>query len=111
MGAWSLDGTLEVYEPLRQGGVRQLELNPLTVLRRVGPRTGVGASYVLSLAPGAAARHRGGPTLRLEVPRGALQVELLAGLEQAKDELRVGRPASDRWQRRPHGRRAIRSTR
>ena len=93
-GAWSLEGTLETYEPLQSAGIRQLELNPLTLLRRVGRRAGVGASYVLSLAPGAAARHRGGPALRVEVPRGALQLELLAGLQNAKDELRIGFQAS-----------------
>jgi hypothetical protein len=88
-GALSFDGTLEWYEPLGRAGTRQLELNPLGLFRRLGPRLSAGASYAGSFAAGSGPRHRGGPALRLAIPHGSLEVEYLAGLKRSADELRT----------------------
>lgn len=88
-GALSLDGTLEWYEPLEHKATRQLGLNSLTLMGRVGPRLAAGAGYAASFLPTSDARQRLGPALRVEIPHGSLEVEYLAGLRNSADELRT----------------------
>lgn len=91
-GPWSLSGTIELYEPWRGAGIRQLYIDPLSVLRRVGPRWQVGASYTLSVAAGEDPQHRAGPAAQLALGGGALKGELLFGT--ASTDVRVGYQAS-----------------
>ena len=90
LGALSLDATVEWYAPLERAGVGQLGVNPVMLLWRGRPRWAVGGSAVVAFADGAAPSSRAGPALELALPRGALQLELLAGLERADDEIRLG---------------------
>jgi len=89
LGRLSTGGTLEVYEPLGTRGTRQAELNPLTAYWRFDPRWSLGTAYVLSLGEGMQPKDRGGPALRLDVPRGEIDVEYLFGLRRSGDELRI----------------------
>jgi hypothetical protein len=87
-GSVSVSGTIEWYEPLGSG-TRQLDLNPITVLLKLGPRVSAGAFYALGLAQGAAPRQRAGPALQVEVPPGVIKLELVRNLSRSASEVRV----------------------
>lgn len=85
----SFSGTIELYEPLGRAGTRQLYLDPVTVLRRMGPRWEVGASYALGASAGEASRHRAGPAFQVAVGGGSLRVELLHEFGRSSTDLRA----------------------
>lgn len=91
---WSADATVEWYEPLESASYRQLGVNPLMVLREVDARWRVGASSVGAVGDGDPPSLRAGPALELALPEGVLQLELLAGVEHAEDEVRLAFKAS-----------------
>jgi hypothetical protein len=93
-GAWSADATIEWYEPLEAASYRQLGVNPLMVLRRIDPRWSVGFSSVGAVGDGDPPSLRAGAALERSLPKGVLQLELLAGVAQARDEVRLGFKAS-----------------
>jgi len=76
-GRLELSGTLEWYIPLGRAGVRQLDMNPVSLEMRVSDRLWAGAAYTLSLAHHEPARHRIGPVLEWATRRDKLRVELL----------------------------------
>lgn len=88
-GRVSVSGTFEYYEPLQRTGVRELDVTPATAMVALSPRFGVGASWVAALPAGRAASHAAGPALRVCIPRGTLQLDLLRGLANAPSELRL----------------------
>jgi len=85
----SLSASIEWYEPLQDSGVRQLDLNPLTVLVHLGPRVYLGGVYALGLAGGGAPHHRAGPALQYAFAHGSLRVELVRSLRRSSTEVRV----------------------
>lgn len=89
LGRLSIGGTLEVYEPLEPAGVRQFDINPATVLLKVTDQVALGGCYALGLTAGSGPRHRAGPVLQLAIPRGALTLELLRGVERTRSEVRM----------------------
>jgi hypothetical protein len=91
-GPWSLSGTVELYEPWHGAGTRQLYLDPLTLLRRLGRRWEAGASYTLSVAAGGEPEHRAGPALQVAWLGGSIRAELLFG--RSSSDVRVGYQAS-----------------
>lgn len=93
-GGWSADATVEWYEPLESASYRQLGVNPLMVLRRIDPRWSVGFSSVGAVGDGDPPSLRAGAALERSLPKGVLQLELLAGVAHAKDEVRLGFKAS-----------------
>jgi hypothetical protein len=93
-GGWSADATVEWYEPLESASYRQLGVNPLMVLRRIDPRWQVGVSSVGAVGDGDPPSLRAGAVIERSLPKGLLQLELLAGFAHAEDEVRLGFKAS-----------------
>lgn len=93
-GGWSADATVEWYEPLESASYRQLGVNPLMVLRRIDPRWQVGVSSVGAVGDGDPPSLRAGAVIERSLPKGLLQLELLAGVAHAEDEVRLGFKAS-----------------
>lgn len=93
-GGWSADATVEWYEPLESASYRQLGVNPLTVLREIDARWRVGVSSVGAVGDGDPPSLRAGAALERSLPKGVLQLELLAGVAHAQDEVRLGFKAS-----------------
>ncbi len=89
LASLSLSANIEWYEPLQDRGVRQLDLNPVTVSVHLGPRVDLGGAYALYLANGGAAHHRAGPAIQYALARGSLKVELLRSLTRSSTEVRV----------------------
>jgi predicted dipeptidase len=87
-GRWSVAGSFELYEPWRGAGTRQFYVDPLTVLRRLGRRWEVGASYTLSVETGGDPQHRAGPAAQLALGGGSLKAELLFG--SSSSDVRLG---------------------
>jgi hypothetical protein len=87
-GSVSLSGTIEWYQPLGSG-TRQLDVNPVTILIRLGPRLSAGAFYALGFAEGAAPRQRAGPALQVALPPGALKLEVVRNVSHSANEVRV----------------------
>ena len=90
----SASSTIEWYEPLESSGVRQLDVNPVTVLARLDERIEVGAAYTLGLTEGDHHRERAGPVIQLTIPRGTLYAEFLRNVSNSKAETRIGFQAS-----------------
>jgi hypothetical protein len=88
-GSLSFSGTIELYEPLSRSATRQFYLDPLTLLRRIGSRWEVGASYCLGLASGAQPGHRVGPALQVALGGGSLRVDLLRDLTASSTDVRA----------------------
>ncbi len=93
-GRFSATGTLELYQPLDHRGTKQGELNPVQAFWRVHPKWSVGASSVIGFGDGFKPYARGGPALKLDVPRGEIAVEYLWNIERNYEQLRVGFQAS-----------------
>jgi len=93
MGSLSFSGTIELYEPLGSGA-RQLYLDPVTVLRRGGPRWAAGASYSLGVSAGDAPTHRAGPAFQIAIGGGSLRVELLRDFRRSSTDVRAVYQAS-----------------
>ncbi len=93
-GPWSLTGTLELYEPWGGRGIRQLYLDPVLVLHRIGPRWKVGATYWMGLVAGDALAHRAGPALQVALGGGSFRTELLHDFRRSSNDLRVAYQAS-----------------
>lgn len=91
---FNLSGTLEWYEPLDARGVRQLDVNPVTLLVPLHRRIGLGVAYTLALAEGDENRQRAGPVLQVVIPSGTLYAEILRSVHNSKDEIRVGLQAA-----------------
>lgn len=93
-GALSFSGTIEFYEPLGRSGARQLYLDPVAVLLRVGPRWDAGASYTFGVSAGDAPDHRAGPAFRIALGGGSLRVELLRDFSRSSTDVRAVYQAS-----------------
>ncbi|HXB56263.1 MAG TPA: Sapep family Mn(2+)-dependent dipeptidase [Vicinamibacteria bacterium] len=93
-GSLSLSGTVELYEPLGGSGVRQLYLDPVRLLRRMGPRWDLGVAYSLGVSAGAAPQHRIGPALQVACGGGSLRVELLHDFRRSSNDVRATYQAS-----------------
>ncbi len=93
-GLLSLSCTIELYEPLGGSGTRQLYLDPVTLLRRMGPRWEVGASYGLGASTGDAPQHRVGPAFQVAIGRGSLRIELLRDFTRSSTDVRAVYQAS-----------------
>jgi len=76
-GDFELSGTLEWYIPLGRAGVRQFDMNPVSLEARLSDHVRAGAAYTLSLAHDEAAHHRIGPVLEWAAQRDKLRLELL----------------------------------
>lgn len=90
----NLSGTVEWYEPLESIGVRQLDVNPVTLLAAVNHRVSIGVAYTLALAEGAESRQRAGPVLQVSIPSGTLYAEILRSVRNSKEEVRIGLTAA-----------------
>lgn len=88
-GPWSFSGTAELYEPLRGFGVRQVYLDPVTLLKRVGRRWEMGASYSLGASAGDTPQHRAGPAVQAAIGGGSLKVELLRDFSRSSTDVRA----------------------
>lgn len=90
LGVVQLSRTVEWYEPLERSGVRQLEVNPVTVAFSLNKRVRLGVAYTLSLAEDAASSQRAGAVVQVGIPRGQLYVEVLQRVGQTSREVRLG---------------------
>jgi succinyl-diaminopimelate desuccinylase len=93
-GSFSFSGTVELYEPLRGSGVRQLYFDPVTLLRQVGRRWHVGASYSLGVSAGEAPQHRAGPAVQVACGGGSVKVEVLRDFSRSSTDVRAVYQAS-----------------
>lgn len=88
-GRLSVNGMLELYQPLQQAGARQLDLNPWSVFWRLSDRLQVGAAYLLYAQVGGAPTQEAGPTVRVTVPHGSLTAELFHRFGGSKADVRL----------------------
>jgi hypothetical protein len=88
-GRLSMNGMLELYEPLERAGARQLDLNPWSVFWRLRDRLQVGAAYLLYTQVGGAPTQEAGPTVRVAVPHGNLTAEYFGRIGQRLTEVRL----------------------
>ena len=93
-GRFSATGTLELYQPLDHRGTKQGEVNPVQAFWRLNPRWSIGASSVVGFGDGFRPYARGGPAVKLDVPRGEVVAEYLWNVERNYEQLRVGFQAS-----------------
>jgi hypothetical protein len=89
VGGVSVSATFELYHPLQHAGTGQLYLNPLAVVLRPASWIGVGGVYALGVSSGEGPGHRAGPTIEVDIPRGAVKVELLRHLHRPSNEVRM----------------------
>ncbi|MGE5731802.1 MAG: hypothetical protein ACM37U_07680 [Gemmatimonas sp.] len=81
--------TLIGYVPLDPTGFTQLLVTPLTALvQTIGP-VSLGASYDMNAEQHAATRHDAGPMLRVALPSAEVGAELLLGIRNASNRLRL----------------------
>ena len=76
-GRLSLSATLEWYDPLDRAGVRQFDMNPVSLEARLSDHLSAAIAYTLSLADHQTARRRIGPVLEWATRRDKLRVEVL----------------------------------
>src|SRR5438874_2926457 len=88
-GRLSLSTTLEWYEPLGRAGVRQLDMNPVSLAVRMSDHLWAGAAYTVALGDHATARHRMGPVLEWATRHDKLRVEVLHRTVGATVEVRA----------------------
>jgi hypothetical protein len=86
----SIDGTIEWYQPLEQGAVTQLDVNPIGVTVPLTERLAIGGLYTIALTRGGRSRQRAGGVLRVAVPHGAVRFELLRNVARSRSESRLG---------------------
>jgi len=88
-GPWSLSGTLEIYQPVGRLGVRQMYLDPLSLLRAAGPGWQLGAAYALGVSAGDGPQHRAGPAARFAWAGGAVRAEVLHDFGKGSNDVRL----------------------
>jgi hypothetical protein len=88
-GRLSVNGTLELYEPLHRAGARQLDVNPCSAFWRLLDRLEVGAAYLLFSQVGSAPTQEAGPAVRVTVPHGNLTTELFRRISGGPTEVRL----------------------
>lgn len=81
--------TLLAYMPNGPHGTKQFYVNPASVLVALPGGVSIGASYRLGMEENIGTRQGAGPTIQMAVPKGALTVDLLRGMQAFKDEARV----------------------
>lgn len=89
-GKFQFSGTIEWYEPLESAGVRQLDVNPLTLAYSLIPGLRLGAAYTLSWTEWDETAQRAGPVLQVGIPRGQVYFETLRRFQQKDWEVRIG---------------------
>ena len=77
------------YLPLEPQGVRQVFVDPVTVLWRASPRVAVGTSYAFTAIERMAPKAGIGPSLQLTVPRGSLTLDAMQPIANTRAELRA----------------------
>lgn len=88
-GRFSLNGSLEYYEPLQHQGARQLDVSPFTaMIRTVGPLQ-FGGAYLLYAHVASVPTWELGPAAKIPVPNGALQLEWLLRTRSGASDLRL----------------------
>jgi hypothetical protein len=85
----ALSGTIEWYEPVRRSGIRQLDVNPVSLVVQLNKRVRLGAASTLGLARGMVATRRVGPMLQLTAPWGTVKVEVLRRSSGRPTEVRT----------------------
>ncbi len=88
-GRLSVNGTLELYEPLERAGARQLDVNPCSVFWRLSDRLELGAAYLLFAQVGDAPTQEAGPAVRVTVPHGNLTTEFFGKIGKRQTEVRL----------------------
>jgi hypothetical protein len=89
VGRLSVNGMLELYEPLERAGARQLDVNPCSVFWHVVDRLQVGAAYLLYTQVGGAPTQEAGPTVRVTVPHGNLTAEFFGRFGGRETDVRL----------------------
>jgi hypothetical protein len=79
-GRLSASAFVADYIPLQDGEVKQLLIDPATVLVKMAGRLSVGASYTMYKAQGLALKHAVGPTLQVVLPKGSVNIDFFEGL-------------------------------
>lgn len=90
LGSISAGGTIEWYQPVEQGAVLQLDVNPIGVTAAVTKRLGIGGLYTIALARGAGPSQRAGGVVQVAIPRGSVRLEILRNVVRSHAELRFG---------------------
>jgi hypothetical protein len=88
-GRLSVNGMLELYQPLERAGARQLDLNPWSAFWRLSDRLQVGAAYLLYTQVGRAPTQEAGPTVRVTVPHGNLTAEFFDRIGERTTDVRL----------------------
>jgi hypothetical protein len=88
-GHLSVNGMLEVYEPLERAGARQFDVNPCSLFWRLSDRLQLGTAYLLYTQVGAAPRQEAGPTVRVTVPHGNLTAEFFRPIGGRETDVRL----------------------
>ncbi len=89
LGRLNLSGTIVWSQPLDRGGVRELDVDPLTVLVPLPSWIGLGAFYTLDVTAGATPRQRAGPVLQLGVGSAEFRVEWARNISDSSGEMRI----------------------
>ncbi len=89
-GPLAFDATIEWYEPLEAAGIRQLSVNPATLLVRVERRLAVGVASTLDVARGTTPPRRLGPAAEWTARWGTFRVELFHRTTGKSTEVRTG---------------------
>ena len=84
-----VSSTFELYLPNSRFGTTQLVLAPAMVLVPVVFGVSAGASYQAGFGRGRMPQAGIGPTVHVPVPRGAVELSLLAGLHAYSSEMRA----------------------
>jgi hypothetical protein len=88
LGRLAVSGTVEWYEPL-DGGVRQLDVNPLTAVVALHRNLAVGGVWTMGFADGSDWQARAGPAVHLTIPGATLGVEGLWTVRRRAGEIRA----------------------
>lgn len=89
LGRLKAEATFQLYMPGGPEGVKQIAINPVSLLVPVARAVSVGASYQLAAQERDGPSDGAGPSVHLAVPRGTLSVDLMKGLRAFRDEVRV----------------------
>jgi hypothetical protein len=89
-GPLQVSGTFEFYLPLESSGVRQIDINPVTISLPVAGNLRLGAAYATGLAEHTEPTRRAGPVVVLGIPHGTFYVEWLHNLDVSHREVRFG---------------------
>ena len=84
------DVRLRLYFPFASAGLRELTMNPASVVVDLSPRVAAGAVAVWATAPGSPPEFGAGPRLTYHIPNGSLTLDGVLGVTEWESEWRVG---------------------